>query len=106
MGMRRAQHKASRFIRLFYIIDIPAFAFEEAEILLSGHRLPDRFHAHPVSPVLGMLAMMAATHASRARKATAEATLETVTDTVVEAVHKAMMEMEMRKPLRDENRRA
>ena len=46
MRMRRAQDIAARFVRLPDVVDIPAPAFEKAQILLSAHRLSDRLHAH------------------------------------------------------------
>jgi hypothetical protein len=46
MRMRRPQDIAARFVGFPHIVDVPASAFKEAQILLSAYRLSDRLHAH------------------------------------------------------------
>jgi hypothetical protein len=94
--MRRAQHIAARFVWLPNVVDIPAFAPEEAKILFPAHRLPDRLHAHDFVP---SLLMPSATPAGAGYP---EAGAKTAGETVPEAARKAIMEMV--KPLHDDDR--
>src|SRR5207248_5525623 len=98
MRVRRAQHITARFIRLPDVVDIPAFAPEEAQILFSAHRLPDRLHAHDLAPSL-----LAPSAPSRAGAGNAEAWAKTAGETVGKAARKAIMEV--MEPLHDDDRR-
>src|SRR5690348_13016894 len=99
MRMRRAQDKAACFVRLPDIVDIAAPALEEAQILFSAHRLPDRLHTHlsPPSPLTPSAA------GADSGKAVPEARPETAAETMRKAAGKAVLEMA--EPLHDDDRR-
>jgi hypothetical protein len=89
MRMGRPQDVSARFAGFLHIVDIPAPAFEKAQILFSAHRLSDRLHAHYLDP----LQLPAPTTPATARRS----------ETMPKAVAKSMVEMI--EPLDDDDRR-